>query len=132
MERERPDYLPALERRRWEFPWLLLIAICLIGLGVAGVLLMGKTNAAWSERFERASANVAPETTAIAPVSDDALRQARLAEIRLRREAAEAEARNARKISSKQFKCVAGTVFKRIDGGWENVPNTTCDPREWR
>ncbi len=32
MERERPEYLPPIERRRWTFPWLLVIGLAILVL----------------------------------------------------------------------------------------------------
>lgn len=52
MERERPEYLPPIERRRWYFPWLVTGFLTVISLATVGVLTLGRTNSAWSERFE--------------------------------------------------------------------------------
>lgn len=34
MERERPEYLPPIKRRRWSFPWLLFLGAVLLVLAV--------------------------------------------------------------------------------------------------
>lgn len=52
MERERPEYLPPIERKRWNFPWLITGFLTLVSLTTVGVLTLGRTNSAWSERFE--------------------------------------------------------------------------------
>lgn len=52
MERERPEYLPPIERKRWNFPWLITGFLTLVSLTTIGVLTLGRTNSAWSERFE--------------------------------------------------------------------------------
>jgi len=52
MERERPEYLPPIARRRWNFRWLITAFLTLVSLATIGVLTLGRTNSAWSERFE--------------------------------------------------------------------------------
>ena len=123
MERERPEYLPAIRNSRWEFPWLLVIGIVLLGMMAGGVHMLIRTNAAWAERFQ--TAKEPPRT-----VDPNAARNAYLAEIRLRREAAETEAKSAHAaepgVKSAEMRCIGGTLFRRIPGGWENVPNRQC------
>jgi len=123
MERERPEYLPAIRERRWEFPWLLLIGVVLVGLLVGGAHMLIRTNAAWAERFQRAERPVQT-------VDPNAAREAHLAEIRLRRVAAEQELRaratESKAAQSAELRCIGGTLFRRIPGGWENVPKTPC------
>ncbi|AOA72394.1 hypothetical protein BAY15_1960 [Stenotrophomonas rhizophila] len=123
MERERPEYLPAIRNSRWEFPWLLVIGIVLLGMMAGGVHMLIRTNAAWAERFQ--TAKEPPRT-----VDPNAARNAYLAEIRLRRAAAETEAKSARAaeqgVKSAEMRCIGGTLFRRIPGGWENVPNRQC------
>jgi len=123
MERERPDYLPAIRPSRWEFPWLLVLGIVLLGLLAGGAHMLIRTNAAWAARFQTPQER--PRT--IAP---NAARDAHIAELRLRRAAAEQEAKAAARTTgndaSPEMKCVGGTLFHRIPGGWENVPNRGC------
>lgn len=123
MERERPEYLPAIHRRRWEFPWLLVIGIVLMGLMAGGAHMLIRTNAAWAERFQTAKQ---PART----VDPNAARDAYVAEVRLRRAAAETAAEQARageqSKKSAELRCIGGTLFRRIPGGWENVPNRQC------
>lgn len=123
MERERPEYLPAIRRSRWEFPWLLLIGIVLLGLAAGGAHMLIRTNAAWAQRFQ-------PVERTTRTVNPDAARDAHLAEIRLRRAAAEQEAHKAetatRASKPEELRCIGGTLFRRIPGGWENVPNRQC------
>lgn len=128
MERERPEYLPPIERRRWEFPWLAVLAIALLALLVGGAHMLTKTHAAWNERFratDTATADPAPQTQVLA----DAEREAMLAEIRLKRAAAEAEAKSAeqrRRLETPELRCINGMLFRRIPGGWENITGQSC------
>ena len=123
MERERPEYLPAIRRSRWEFPWLLVLAIVLLALLAGGAHMLIRTNAAWAARFQ--TPHERPRT-----VDPNAAIEAALAELRLRRLAAERQALNeaehAGAESPEELRCIAGTLFRRIPGGWENVPNRGC------
>lgn len=123
MERERPEYLQPIPRTRWEFPWLGLWAVLLLGMAGAGIWLHLRTGSAWNVRFQ---APDTPSESAIdgqapqpEPVAD---RQAMLAEVRARREQAEREIRRKRA----DVRCIDGVAFRRIPGGWENVPGETC------
>lgn len=123
MERERPDYLQPIPRSRWEFPWLGLWAVLLLGMAGAGIWLHVRTGDAWNARFQAepmparsTSADPAPHRE---PVTD---RKAALAEIRARREQAERELQRKRA----DVRCIDGVAFRRIPGGWENVPGETC------
>lgn len=122
MERERPEYLQPIPRSRWEFPWLGLWAVLLLGMAGAGIWLHLRTGDAWNARFQ-ADAAPRPSTSAEAaqpePVAD---RKALLAEIRARREQAEREVKQRRE----EIRCIGGVAFRRIPGGWENIPGETC------
>ncbi|CAM0118336.1 hypothetical protein SMG44B_10053 [Stenotrophomonas maltophilia] len=45
-----------------------------------------------------------------------------MAEIRARREQAEREVKQRRE----EIRCIGGVAFRRIPGGWENIPGETC------
>lgn len=45
------EYVPPIERKRWNFPWLITRFLTLVSLTTIGVLTLGRTNSAWSERF---------------------------------------------------------------------------------
>lgn len=129
MERERPEYLQPIPRARWEFPWLGLWAMLLLGMAGAGIWLHLRTGDAWNARFTRnaeATLPVMPSTTAIAAPGAiaEAERQAKIAEIRLRRAAAERDAEAKRQ--REELRCISGVAFRRIPGGWENIPGETC------
>ncbi len=141
MERERPEYLQPIPRSRWEFPWLGLWAVLLLGMTVAGIWLHLKTGDAWNARFKAPAASpVTTKPAEPAAATRDSDREALLAQIRVRREQAEKEARLAEMKAhqaaaakwieaeqrNKELRCVGGVVFRRIPGGWENVPGETC------
>lgn len=124
MERERPEYLPPIERRRWHFPWLITGFLTVVSLATIGVLTLGRTNSAWSERFEglrRAAETVerpaATSKPAHAPVTP-------------RREPTAASAVTATRARPEQLgrdmRCINGMLFRRIEGGWENLPGSRC------
>jgi hypothetical protein len=128
MERERPEYLQPIERRRLEFPWLAVIAVALIALMAGGVHMLTKTNAAWNERFKTTHETVAEPASEGQPMLD-AERKAKLAEIRRKRAQAEIEAKSAGRdkgAEKQQLRCIDGTLFRRIPGGWENLPGESC------
>lgn len=141
MERERPDYLQPIPRSRWEFPWLGLWAVLLLGMAGAGIWLHLKTGNAWNARFKAPPASpAAAESAEPPPVTRDPDREAFLAQIRVRREQAEKEARLSeqrtrqaaaqRNIEAnerhEELRCIGGVAFRRIPGGWENVTGETC------
>lgn len=124
MDRERPEYLPPTSARRWSFPWMALWAVLLVGMAAAGVWLHIRTNAAWTARFNQPTPAAAPQA---APPQKETTYDsdplfAKMAEIRARREQAEREARRERE----GLRCIGGVAFRRIPGGWENVPGETC------
>jgi len=126
MERERPEYLPPIERRRWYFPWLVTGFLTVVSLAVIGVLTLGRTNSAWSERFEglRRAAD-ATEVPAPAP-----------APAAPRRESAVAPpvtvSRARPEQLSRDMRCINGMLFRRIEGGWENLPGSRCGEQQTR
>lgn len=124
MERERPEYLPPIPRSRWEFPWLGMWAVLLLGMAGAGIWLHLRTGDAWNTRF-KAPQPASPVTAApVEPpaITPDPSREATIAQIRMRREQAEREIRQERD----GLRCIDGVTFRRIPGGWENVPDAPC------
>lgn len=123
MERERPEYLQPIPRSRWEFPWMALWAVLLLGMAGAGIWLHLKTGSAWDARFQAAPA---PSTSTSvdrgAQPETIADRKAMLTEVRARREQAEREAQQRRS----ETRCIGGITFRRIPGGWENLPDQPC------
>jgi len=130
MERERPEYLPPIKGRRWEFPWLLLIGIALAAIMVGGVSMLAKTNAAWAKRFDtnaRVTADSAGQTGATPvdpPVTRGRRQDANTAAQRQERRMRDSD----RATENERTRCISGTVFRRIPGGWENVPGMSCQP----
>lgn len=127
MERERPEYLPPIQRSRWNFPWLITGFLTLLSLGTIGVLMLGRTNSAWNQRFLNAGQPEESQRTELPTRTEAEARPTAgdLAEIRARREQAEAMVRR----QSDGMRCINGMMFRRIDGGWENLPGSRCgDP----
>lgn len=125
MERERPEYLPPIKPRRWSFPWLTFIGIVVLALAAFGIKQHLDTQAAWNKRFTeqpKSSPQQAYDPAAPANSKADAQREAMIAEIRLRREQAEREAMKDRD----GWRCINGVPFRKIPGGWENVPGQRC------
>jgi hypothetical protein len=123
MERERPEYLPPIEKARWAFPWLTVVGIAVLVPAILGVKQHLDTQAAWNQRFTRASATEkTPETPTIDVAKLEAQRAALIAETRLRRAVAEREAIKERE----GWRFIDHTPFRKIDGGWENIPGESC------
>lgn len=104
-------------------------AVILLGMAGAGVWLHLRTGDAWTARFTR-NAEASPlevpstaESPSLAAI-EEARKQAKIAEIRLRREAAERQ--DAAQRRREGLRCISGVAFRRIPGGWENVPGETC------
>ncbi|TFZ45275.1 hypothetical protein E5C33_10830 [Stenotrophomonas maltophilia] len=126
MERERPEYLPPIERRRWYFPWLITGFLTVVSLATIGVLTLGRTNSAWSERFEglrRAAESVGTPAATPTPAHTRAPATPR-------RELTAASAVSAARARPEQMgrdmRCINGMLFRRIEGGWENLPGSRC------
>jgi len=138
MERERPEYLPPIERRRWTFPWLAFWALAMAALVAGAVHQHVKTSSAWKDRFGKTAAQRFNEMPTLASPGKNsvaqtdahakAVRQAAIGDLRLRREAAERQVRIQAQEKAENHRCIDGTVFRRIPGGWENVPGETCRP----
>ncbi len=123
MERERPEYLQPIPRSRWEFPWLGLWAVLLLGMAGAGIWLHLRTGDAWNARFQAEPVPAQSTSDDLAPQPEPVIdRNAALAEIRARREQAEREIQQRRA----ETRCISGVAFRRIPGGWENIPGETC------
>ena len=133
MDRVRPEYLPPLTQRRSSFPWMAFWAAALLALAGAGVWLHLKTSAAWTQRFDTTAAERVESAPPLAsphaqdqPADRSLTEAASLAEIRLMRANAERQIHRSRQEEKDATRCVSGTVFRRIPGGWENVPGMQC------
>lgn len=143
MERERPEYLQPIPRHRWEFPWLGMWAVLLLGMAGAGIWLHLKTGDAWTARFQSHEAPPSVSQPSATTQPTTAKNDAFIAEIRARRERAEAEAKmtetrlreiaaeraaagGSNSASKDEYRCINGIAFRRIPGGWENVPGIPC------
>ena len=100
-----------------------LWAVLLLGMAGAGIWLHLKTGSAWDARFKAAPARIAPTSVDRDPQPEPiADQKVVLAEVRARREQAEREAQQRRS----ETRCIGGITFRRIPGGWENVPGQPC------
>ncbi|WP_459041164.1 hypothetical protein [Stenotrophomonas sp. PSU-St19] len=139
MERERPDYLPPIQRSRWNFPWLITGFLTLLSLGTIGVLMLGRTNSAWNQRFLDAGQPAESQRTELPARAQAETRPtaADLAEIRARREQAEATVRGGwenlpgsrcGEQPSSNVQCFAGKPYRQMaaDGGWVFSPRDRC------
>lgn len=132
MERERPDYLPPIERRRWTFPWLAFWALIMAALVAGAVHQHIKTSSAWKDRFGKTAVQRFNEmpTLASSPEPGPTLKQqpteAEAQRIKARSERIMREAREQIRWEQENRKCIDGTVFRRIPGGWENMPGLRC------
>jgi hypothetical protein len=125
MERERPEYLEAIPRTRWEFPWMALWAVLLASLVAAGVWQHMKTNEAWNARFETSQPKPVRIEGRREPIGAWASEQ-RKASISAVREARERAAAAELPATSNTFRCINGMTFRKIPGGWENLPDVPC------
>lgn len=120
MERERPEYLPPIERRRWNFLWLITGFLTLVSLATIGVLTLGRTNSAWSERFEgvRRSIEATEQSSTARPERSTAVSSM---------PSTPPERLQAQPPQKAQgLRCINGMFFRRIEGGWENLPGSRC------
>ncbi|WP_239508827.1 hypothetical protein [Stenotrophomonas maltophilia] len=143
MARERPEYLQPIPRTRWEFPWLGMWAVLLLGMAGAGIWLHLKTGDAWNARFQSHEPPSVVAQPSVTTQPTTAEKDAFIAEIRARRERAEIEAKwtevRLREVAAEraaagrsnpankdEYRCINGIAFRRIPGGWENVPGAPC------
>lgn len=126
VERVRPEYLDPIGKKRSGFPWMLLIGAAVLVLAVLGMKQHMETQAAWEARFNEAPTTGATDTEINEAVQIDAAqaeeRLLRLAQIRKQREIAAQQQEEERR----EWRCINGTPFRKIDGGWENVPGHRC------
>ena len=126
VERVRPEYLDPIGKKRSGFPWLLLVGTAVAVLAVLGLKQHIATQAAWEARFSKL-VPAEPETAQIkqAEQIDAAAAEARLHRLALVRRQRE-EARMQRQKDAMGWRCINGTPFRKIEGGWENVPGEKC------
>lgn len=143
MERERPEYLPPIEKPRWGFPWLTVIGISVLALAVFGVKQHLATQAAWNQRFQERQPSTTQAPSARLTPAQWAQRQREDAEIirQFRERQAMAEQQSPltlpKPMTEQEFKqrnhteanglrCINGILFRRLPNGWENIPGSRC------
>ncbi|WP_295521693.1 hypothetical protein [uncultured Stenotrophomonas sp.] len=124
MERERPEYLEAIPRTRWEFPWMTLWAVLLLTMVGAGIWQHLQTSDAWSRRFVTGEgASKSPEQVLSAPPVRKIKGQAGLAG----HDRSDSGVERPKPVApAEKMRCINGTALRRIEGGWENVPGYHC------
>lgn len=122
--REQPEYLAKLPKdRHGLYIMLAVVAVLILTLVGAWKLYIG-TVAGWQKRFEqkpeRPQQMIIGHRVATPPSDAD------LAEFKLRQLA---EARARAHAGASYDRCIDGIAFRKLpDGGWENIPKTTCVP----
>ncbi len=119
MERERPEYLPPIKPRGWSFPWMLVIGITVLVLAGYGAKQHLATQAAWNARFARKA--TPPPAPSLPPMIQDADPVEQIRRAQQIRERAERDMKE-----RATWRCINGTPFRKIPGGWENVPGQRC------
>lgn len=97
-----------------------VIGVTVLTLALFGVKQHLDTQAAWNERFKRPKVKT-PERPSV-PFeiqSEDAIEV--IQRVQRNRQRAEAELRE-----RASWRCINGTPFRKIPGGWENVPGERC------
>lgn len=125
MERERPEYLPPIEKPRWSFPWMTLISIAVLAQAIFGIKQHLATHAAWNQRFAQPRPSPTKDAM-IAPARRNAEIEADDAAERLRRLGEIQRARDPHEQDRKNWRCINHIPFQQIPGGWENVPGESC------
>ncbi|MBD9377934.1 hypothetical protein [Pseudoxanthomonas sp. PXM04] len=128
MERELPPYRAAVTKpaRPSIWPTLIVGAVLATVIG-GGVYLLGQTRAKWEAnragKAERAAAferqwQQQQDAEVVQRVQADAkLEELRRAAIRNRDQP---------ETLPEPLRCINGQLFRRIPGGWENLPDTDC------
>lgn len=123
MERDLPPYRRTFAHRGRSSVWTILALGVLLALAItAAAQLLSKTRERWEARNTQPASVSEPATPK--PTGDD-MREARLAEIRDRRERAERD-QGARERDGHQYRCINGQLFRRLPNGWENLPGEHC------
>ncbi|WP_267094985.1 hypothetical protein [Xanthomonas sacchari] len=124
--RERPEYLPQTKREGSGLGWTLAVGICLAAAIAGGAAIYVRTVADWHRaKEEKASQRAATRAAGMAAmaIEQEKYRQLRIAEIKAQREQAQQEWKA---LERGQLRCINGTIFRRIDGGWENLAGRSC------
>lgn len=128
MERELPPYRAAVTKpaRPSIWPTLIVGAVLATVIG-GGIYLLGQTRAKWeanrASKAERAAAferqwQQQQDAATVQRVKDEAELEA------LRREII--RNRDEPKVLPEALRCINGQLFRKIPGGWENLPDSVC------
>lgn len=129
MERELPPYRAAVTKPARPSIWpTLIVGAVLASVIGGGIYLLGQTRAKWEAnragKAERAAAFERQWQQQQDAMTVERVQAAAQLE-ELRREAI----RNRGKpvVAPEPLRCINGQLFRRIPGGWENLPDARCD-----
>ena len=119
---ERLRQRPA-RRERTGIIQIILIAGILAAALYGGLRLLGETHAKFNQRQEEKASHARAVQSAAARDELDRIAYQRYLHQTAKMERA---AEQRRLFESGQFKCVGGTVFRKLSNGWENVQGARC------
>ncbi|WP_230598537.1 hypothetical protein [Xanthomonas albilineans] len=132
---KRPEYLHVTKREGSGIWLTLIVGACLAAALAGGAKIYLDTVADWqSARDDKAARTTAQRNAGNAALSAQQIedRERLIAKIRAERTKLDQanSAENARAIkwmSDGEVRCINGMVFRRINGGWENFPGSSCN-----
>lgn len=98
------------------------IGVTMLGLAAFGIKQHLDTQAAWNARFNKpkaAASHGPPPGLPVAAQNDDPLERFR--QIREEQQRAERDLKE-----RESWRCINHIPFRKIPGGWENVPGESC------
>ncbi|WP_155393913.1 hypothetical protein [Xanthomonas albilineans] len=132
---KRPEYLHAPKREGYGIWLTLIVGACLAAALAGGAKIYVETVADWQHaRDDKAARTTAQQDAGNAALSAQQFeyRERLIAKIRAERtkldQAKSAENARIRKwLSDGEIRCINGMTFRRINGGWENLPGSSCN-----
>lgn len=131
MERELPPYRAAVTKPARPSIWpTLIVGVVLATVIGGGVYLLGQTRAKWeANRASKAERAAAFERQWQQQQDAETVQRVQAAaELEeLRREAIRTRDQPKVLPEAIPLRCINGQLFRRIPGGWENLPDARCD-----
>lgn len=129
MERELPPYRAAVTKPARASIWpTVAITAVLLAVAGCGIYLLGQTHARWEKNRADKAARIA-EFERQWTAQEAATKAAQTEEDRRQIEEmkAEIERERLRPLNPPEsLRCINGQLFRRIPGGWENLPDSSC------